>query len=218
MNQKTLYLLLLVSLCSVCVFIFRKADGPKIDATTSLENAATNASAVADQTTEATSRPASLQQDEPKVVAEKPIFAPPVTPRIQELRKDVVRPVREMKDDADMVRMGDAMGELSRMRNIEATNVLAELLFANKQEYFSIRYINGVRHSSFSYQVMLELYCTLEGTPEPLDGAVHHDADLPIFQDWWLKNKDHLVFRDPKKPVPMPWGMRGDGKPPVKKP
>jgi hypothetical protein len=207
MNAKTIYLLLLGFFVLTALFLFETST--QSDFTEASKVSLPNQSLSDDTDDKSAVVMTTLSNDEQTSLTKKMVFLSPKTPRVLELRNQIMIPVQKMQE-ADMVVMGDAMSELAKMRSQEATNVLAELLFADKQTYFKSYYIKGLWHSSFSYQVMGYLYRLLESTPEPLNGAIYQDEDLVVFQDWWLKNKDHLVFRDPNKPVPMPRGMRGN--------
>jgi hypothetical protein len=145
------------------------------------------------------------ESEQPKV---PPVFVPATTPRIIELRRDVLLPVREIKQWSDVMRQGDAMSELSKLHTAEAAGVLAELIFSNRPEYFKVEWINGKKQSSMSFMAMHYLYRMIENTPQPVDGAVYGVADLSNWQDWWKQNHDHLMFRDPKKPIRLPPAMR----------
>lgn len=143
---------------------------------------------------------------QPQMAIGKPVpeslFAPVTTPHVRDLRRKILKPVREIKAWSDMIEQGDAMDEISKLRTAEAAGVLAELLFSETSEYFKVEVIDGNRQSSFSFQVMLFLHIMLENTPAPKNGGFYDQEDIPIWQGWWRINKDKLVFRDLEKPVP----------------
>ena len=132
------------------------------------------------------------------------LFVPITTPRIAELRSEILKPLSEIKDWSNATNQSDAMGEIAKIRTPEAASVLAELLFAKKEEFFKVETINGEKQFSFSFECMHYLYTMLEGVPLPVEGDLYLDKDVLIWQKWWLQNKDRLVFRDVKKVAPFP--------------
>jgi hypothetical protein len=137
-----------------------------------------------------------------------PRFNLPTDPKLLSLRKLLLQPWREVQTEGDAARQQTAMADLYRLRTPEAANLLAELLFADKATYYDIDYVNGQEEMTVSYSVMIYLYKMLENAPMPVDGQIFGDADLPVWQAWWHANHDKLVFRDPKKPLPVPPGLR----------
>lgn len=138
---------------------------------------------------------------------------PPTFPRVTDahlakLRQDILIPAPQVNRDQNLaLQQDDAMAELAKVRTIESVNVLAELLFAPEDRFFSVRQVDGVRLYSRSFSCMLYLYKLLEGAPPPVNGAFWEMPDLAVWRNWWLENKDNLVFRDPSKPVPLPVKM-----------
>jgi hypothetical protein len=125
-------------------------------------------------------------------------FTIPTDPKLARLRSQLMKPWKDVDTESKAFVQQSAMSDLSRMRTREAAFVLAELLFADPKEYYTIEFINGVEAKSVSYSVMIYLEKMLENSPPPLDGHNFADADLPVWQEWWNSNKDKLIFREVK--------------------
>lgn len=134
-------------------------------------------------------------------------FDLPTDPQLLLLRKQLLRPWRELHNEADASSQESAMWDMLQMRNRDAANLLAELLFADKETYFHKTTQEGQVLYSRSYLVMTYLHKMLENSPQPLDGIDYDDQDFPVWRDWWRTNQDKLVFRAPGKPVPLPPGL-----------
>lgn len=210
MSYRQIYIVLLVAFVAVfSVFVWHsEKDSNAQQATTPKRTAQLNPES---------SRPAALKESlptlKPTVQTDAPrapevVFVVPTDPKIQELRLSVLKPIREIKNWSDVMAQGDAMAELEKLRTPEAADVLAELLFADKASFYKVERINGKRQSSFSYQVMTYLYKMLRNSPEPLNGELYGDEDIPNWRTWWTLNHDKLSIRDLKEPVPLPSGMR----------
>lgn len=210
MSYRLIYIFLLVALAAVfSVFVWYSGREGKAHQATAPKQTT--------QLNPASSRPAALAESPPTLKstvqndaskAPEFVFVVPADPKLQKLRLSLLKPVREIKDWSDVMAQGDAMAELEKLRTPEAAAVLAELLFADKVSFYKIERINGKRQSSFSYQVMRYLYKMLRNSPEPLNGELYGDDDIPIWRTWWTLNHHKLSIRDSKEPVPLPSGMR----------
>ncbi|GEP40879.1 hypothetical protein [Brevifollis gellanilyticus] len=141
-----------------------------------------------------------------------PVFGTPTDPKLVSLRHHLLRPWTEVKTEVDAFRQQTAMVDLSEMRTVEATTVMAELLFADTKTFFDTKVMaNGLKSKTTSYSVMIYLYKILEGAPMPLDGFNYGNADLPVWQEWWGLNHEKLRFRELGKPAPLPSGSLPEG-------
>jgi hypothetical protein len=208
MRYRLIYVFLLVAFAAVfSIFVWhsgkKSGDPNQASALPGMDKASSRPAALAEAPPTLKS---TVQTDPPK--APEVVFVVPADPKLQELRLSVLKPVREIKDWSDVMAQGDAMAELEKLRKPEAAAVLAELLFAEKASFYKIERINGKRQSSFSYQVMTYLYKMLRNSPEPLNGELYGDDDIPIWRTWWALNHNKLSIRNIQDPVPLPSGMR----------
>lgn len=122
-------------------------------------------------------------------------FKLPADPFLADLRRKVIVPWREVKSHSDAFRQQTAISDLSKMRNKEAANILAELLFSDRNAFYRVVNEGGSKSYSVSYTVMIYMEKMLESTPDPVDGRNFGEADIQVWRKWWSDNHDNLTFK-----------------------
>ena len=125
----------------------------------------------------------------------------PITDEIRQkivsLEHDVLVPIESVVADKELAyRQTSAIRQLAIMQIPEATAALAKILMQPEEKFFASGVTpDGGEWHSYSHQVMVYFYQTIEGVPAPANGGNYTTQDLPAFRQWWNQVNGRISYK-----------------------